>query len=109
VRHRKEAKFYALKYIDKERCIKQKAVKNIIQERKLLEDLEFPLIVNLRYAFQDDENMFMVIDLMLGGDLRFHLDRKGAMKEEVVRFYLAEVSLGLAYLHQKNIVHRYSK
>jgi len=65
-----------------------KAVGNIIQERKLLEkvsphplrspttrlirawQIDHPFVVNLRYAFQDDENCFFVIDLMLGGDLR---------------------------------------
>ena len=84
-----------------------RAVENIIQERRLLEEIEYPLVCNLRYAFQDDENLFMVLDLMLGGDLRFHLERQGNMKEEVVKFYVAEVSLGLHYLHSKKIVHRY--
>ncbi|CAG8630380.1 8754_t:CDS:2 [Ambispora leptoticha] len=83
-----------------------RAVENIVQERRLLEEIEYPLVCNLRYAFQDDENMFMVLDLMLGGDLRFHLERQGQMKEEVVKFYVAEVSLGLHYLHSKKIVHR---
>jgi serine/threonine protein kinase len=32
--------------------------------------IDHPFIVNLRYAFQDDENCFFVLDLMLGGDLR---------------------------------------
>jgi serine/threonine protein kinase len=32
--------------------------------------IDHPYIVNLRYAFQDDENCFFVLDLMLGGDLR---------------------------------------
>lgn len=66
----------------------------------------FCLLVLLQYAFQDDENMFMVLDLMLGGDLRFHLDRSGNMKEDVVRFYVAELALGLDYLHRLQIVHR---
>ena len=61
---------------------------------------------NLRFAFQDDENMFMVLDLMLGGDLRFHLDRMGTFTEEMVKFYVAEVASGLKYLHSKRIVHR---
>ena len=67
-----------------------KAVANIIQERRLLEEasndvlsfvyrssqresfsqVDHAFIVNLRYAFQDDENCFFVLDLMLGGDLR---------------------------------------
>ncbi|CAG8593826.1 6383_t:CDS:2, partial [Racocetra fulgida] len=83
-----------------------RAVENIIQERRLLEEIEYPLVCNLRYAFQDDENLFMVLDLMLGGDLRFHLERQACMREDVVKFYVAEVSLGLNYLHSKKIVHR---
>eukprot|EP00158_Paraphelidium_tribonemae_P006298 Partr_v1_DN27766_c1_g1_i3_m67244 putative AGC YANK protein kinase len=88
------------------KCIKMKAVNNIIQERRLLEAINYPFITNLRFAFQDDENMFMILDLMLGGDLRFHLDRNGPMKEAVVRFYCAELALSINYLHDKQIVHR---
>ena len=106
VQHKKDKKLYALKYINKAKCIKMKAVDNIIQERRLLEEVDFPLIVNLRFAFQDDENLFMVIDLMLGGDIRFHLDRQGSLKEEVALFITAEVALALNYLHTHSIIHR---
>ncbi|KAI8354675.1 kinase-like domain-containing protein [Blakeslea trispora] len=83
-----------------------RAVENIISERKLLEQINCNLIVNMRYAFQDDDNLFMVLDLMLGGDLRFHLDRLTTMPEEYVRFYAAEIAVSLHYLHSLNIVHR---
>jgi serine/threonine kinase 32 len=84
--------------------------------------IDHPFVVNLRYAFQDDENCFFVLDLMLGGDLRcelwviselvqelriVHLDRAGAMSEDVVRFYIAEIAMAIDYLHSKKIVHRY--
>jgi len=106
VQHKRSKKVYALKYIDKSRCLRQKAVANIIQERRLLEEIDHPFIVNLRYAFQDDENCFFVLDLMLGGDLRFHLDRKVYIKEEVVRFWIAELACALEYLHCQRIIHR---
>ncbi|KAF9160102.1 hypothetical protein DFQ26_005874 [Actinomortierella ambigua] len=106
VQHKKTKEIYALKYINKAKCIRMRAVENIIQERRLLEEVEFPLICNLRYAFQDDENLFMVLDLMLGGDLRFHLERAGPMREDVVRFYIAELALALDALHARRIVHR---
>lgn len=83
-----------------------RAVENIISERRLLEQIDYSLIVNLRYAFQDDENLFMVLDLMLGGDLRFHLERVGTLPEEQVQFYAAELALGLNYLHRRRIAHR---
>ncbi|GAA5921511.1 hypothetical protein JCM3775_003083 [Rhodotorula graminis] len=106
VQHKKTKALYALKYINKARISKQRAVNNIIQERRLLEEIDSPFVCNLRFAFQDDENLFMVLDLMLGGDLRFHLDRLGCMKEEVVRFYVAEMALALGDLHKLGIVHR---
>ncbi|GAA5887297.1 hypothetical protein JCM6882_002480 [Rhodosporidiobolus microsporus] len=106
VQHKKTKALYALKYINKARISKQRAVNNIIQERRLLEEIDSPFVCNLRFAFQDDENLFMVLDLMLGGDLRFHLDRLGSMKEEVVKFYIAEMALALGDLHKRGIVHR---
>nr|ODN95157.1 AGC/YANK protein kinase [Cryptococcus depauperatus CBS 7855] len=106
VQHKHTKTLFALKYINKQKCVKMKAVANIVQERRLLEEIDHPFVVNLRYAFQDDENCFFVLDLMLGGDLRFHLDRAGAMSEELVRFYAAEIALAINYLHSKRIVHR---
>lgn len=107
VQHKGTKQLYALKYINKTKCIQMRAVENIISERRLLEQISCNLIVNMRYAFQDDDNLFMILDLMLGGDLRFHLDRLGVMPEEYVRFYAAEVAVSLHYLHSLNIIHRY--
>lgn len=61
---------------------------------------------NLRFAFQDDENLFMILDLMLGGDFRFHLERMGTFSEDIVRFYAAEIASALNYLHEFKVVHR---
>ncbi|KAF5359219.1 hypothetical protein D9756_003139 [Leucocoprinus leucothites] len=106
VEHKRSKKLYALKYIDKSRCIRQKAVANVIQERRLLEEIDHPFVVNLRYAFQDDENCFFVLDLMLGGDLRFHLERRGYIREDIVIFWIAELASALDYLHRQRICHR---
>ncbi|KAF8817588.1 kinase-like protein [Phlegmacium glaucopus] len=106
VQHKQTGELYALKYINKAKCVKMKAVPNVIQERRLLEEVDHPFIVNLRYAFQDDENCFFVLDLMLGGDLRFHLERLGSMPEDTVCFYVAQLSSGLAFLHEMGIMHR---
>lgn len=106
MQHKQTNELYALKYINKAKCVKMRAVSNIVQERRLLEEIDHPYIVNLRYAFQDDDNCFFVLDLMLGGDLRFHLERLGHLPEEAVRFWVAELSSALDYLHSKRIVHR---
>ena len=50
-------------------------------------------------------NRYIVVDLMNGGDLRFHISRK-TFTEEAVRFWIAELGCALRYIHKQGIVHR---
>lgn len=106
VKRKSDKQLYAMKYINKAKCIEQKAIKNTIFERNLLENIKHPLMVNLRYAFQDEENMFMVLDLMLGGDLKYHMQQYGGFEERNIRVFAAEISCALMYLHSQGVVHR---
>lgn len=106
VQRKNDKALYAMKYINKRKCIDQRAVTNTVFERDLLESVHHPLIVNLRYAFQDDENMFMVLDLMLGGDLKYHVEHTGGFDERCVRQYAAEIASALMFLHDEGVVHR---
>ncbi|KAJ3013311.1 UNVERIFIED_CONTAM: hypothetical protein HDU68_000762 [Siphonaria sp. JEL0065] len=125
VKHLGTGKQYALKYIDKRECILKKAMEYVIEERNMLEYIQCPFVCNLRYAFQNDEALFMALDLKTGGDLRFALEagtiggftpgqieveitkpKRPTLAEDVVKFMIAEVCLGVAYLHSKNVVHR---
>lgn len=54
----------------------KKSVESILNERVLLAELESPFLVNMKYAFQDRETLYLVLDLMEGGDLRYHLSNK---------------------------------
>ncbi|KAI7818062.1 kinase-like domain-containing protein [Gamsiella multidivaricata] len=105
VKRRETGKMYALKYISKEQVIKMDAVRNIIRERQILESVDHAFVVNMRFAFQDDEYMYMCMDLMMGGDLRFHMNRR-SFGEDVVRFWIAEISSAVNHLHTLGIVHR---
>ncbi|KAG6036829.1 hypothetical protein E4U41_005485 [Claviceps citrina] len=96
---------FALKYIRKDEVVKSESVRNIIRERRMLEHVNHPFICNLRYSFQDVEYMYLVVDLMSGGDLRFHISRK-TFTEEAVRFWIAELGCALKYIHGQNIIHR---
>jgi serine/threonine kinase 32 len=100
-------KKYALKYINKKFCIQKNAVEHIFRERILLEEISHPFITNLKFAFQDDEHMFMVLDLAVGGDLKYHLDQIGAFTERSVKLYAAEITCALIYLHSNSIIHRF--
>ena len=57
--------------------------------------------------FQDDEDMFMVADLLLGGDLRYHIQQGVHFNERQVKLYLCEIALALDYLRSHRILHRY--
>ncbi|KAK1774997.1 kinase-like domain-containing protein [Copromyces sp. CBS 386.78] len=96
---------FALKYIRKDEVVRSESVRNIIRERRMLEHVNHPFICNLRYSFQDIEYMYLVVDLMSGGDLRFHISRK-TFTEAAVRFWIAELGCALRYVHQHNIIHR---
>ena len=61
---------FAMKYMNKAACIKKDAVRNVFREMDILKTLDHPFLVNQWYTFQDEEDMFMVVDLLLGGDLR---------------------------------------
>lgn len=51
--------------------------------------------------------MFMVVDLLLGGDLRYHLQQSVQFSEDAVKLYLCEMTLALDYLQSQHIIHRY--
>ena len=97
---------YAMKYMNKYACIKKDAVRNVLRELEILKFLEHPFLVNLWFAFQDEEDMFMVVDLLLGGDIRYHLQQVTKFDEPRVKLYLCELSLALSYLRSKKIIHR---
>ena len=57
-------------------------------------------------SFQDRDNLYLVMDLLTGGDLRYHICHKKKFSEEQTKFFLACVILGLEYIHSKNVIHR---
>lgn len=62
--------------------------------------------MNIHYAFQDRENLYLVIDLLTGGDLRFHIGKMRRFSENQSKFFIASLLLALSYLHEHGIIHR---
>lgn len=52
-----------------------------------------------------DFRRYIVVDLMNGGDLRFHISRK-CFTEDAIRFWIAELGCALKYIHSQGIIHR---
>lgn len=63
-------------------------------------------ITRLQYAFQDKENLYLVMEYLPGGDLLGLMIRHGAFDEELAKFYLAEIAVALNALHSFGFVHR---
>ncbi|CAK9806023.1 Serine/threonine-protein kinase 32B [Anthophora quadrimaculata] len=97
---------YAMKYVHKGECAERGALKNVAREVEILSQLEHPCLVNLWFSFQDEEDLFMVSDLLLGGDLRYHIQQEVMFTEESVILFVAEIALALDYLQSHKIVHR---
>ncbi|KAI8901055.1 kinase-like domain-containing protein [Globomyces pollinis-pini] len=100
-------KQYALKYMEKRSIVRGKSTTHVFRERMILQSMQHPYIIGLRYAFQDDDYLFMVLELAKGGDLRFHLSgKRKSIDDFTIQLYTAEIASGLAYMHSYRIVHR---
>ncbi|XP_068958757.1 serine/threonine-protein kinase 32A isoform X1 [Petaurus breviceps papuanus] len=99
-------KMYAMKYMNKQKCVERNEVRNVFKELQIMQCLEHPFLVNLWYSFQDEEDMFMVVDLLLGGDLRYHLQQNVRFQEDAVKLFICELSMALDYLQNQRIIHR---
>ncbi|XP_060748821.1 serine/threonine-protein kinase 32B-like [Tachysurus vachellii] len=106
VQKRDTRKLYAMKYMNKHVCVERDEVRHVCRELQILQEIQHPFLVNLWYSFQDEEDMFMVVDLLLGGDLRYHLQQNVQFKEETVKLYICELALALDYLQSCHIIHR---
>ena len=90
------------------KVIDKKSINSIIYERELLSRINHPLIINLQYAFQDYNNLYLVLDLLTGGDLRYQIGhhRRQYFTEQQAKFFVSCIISALYYIHNKNIIHR---
>lgn len=92
--------------MSKLKIIDKKSEKSINSEREFLSILHHPFIVNMHYAFQDQDNLYLVMDMLSGGDLRYHISRYRRFSEEQTRFFIACMVYSLEYIHSNNVIHR---
>ena len=104
--YRKTKEKYALKEMSKAKIIDKNSQKFINNELSLLKKLHNDFIVNINYAFQDKDNLYLVIDFLSGGDLRYHISRYHNFSEEQTRFFISNIIQGLSHIHSHNIIHR---
>ncbi|XP_036323449.1 serine/threonine-protein kinase 32A isoform X2 [Rhagoletis pomonella] len=106
VQKRDSGILYAMKYVSRSACESRGALGGVIKEVELLATLEHPFLVNLWFSFQDEEDLFMVCDLLTGGDLRYHLQNRVEFSEKCVALLVCELGSALEYLQKQRVVHR---
>jgi serine/threonine protein kinase len=106
VRFKKDNCIYALKSLKKNKLKEEKHIEHTKTERKILEIVHHPFIVSLKFAFQTEKKLYLVMDCYTGGELFYHLRHKGRFSEEIAKFYLAQIVLSLEFLHNKKIIYR---
>ncbi|QPH01272.1 cAMP-dependent protein kinase catalytic subunit [Epichloe festucae Fl1] len=106
VQSKHNQRFYAIKVLKKAQVVKMKQVEHTNDERRMLSDVKHPFLITLWGTFQDWKNVYMVMDFVEGGELFSLLRKSGRFPNPVAKFYAAEATLALEYLHSKNIIYR---
>uniref|UniRef100_A0A452DRR4 G protein-coupled receptor kinase n=1 Tax=Capra hircus TaxID=9925 RepID=A0A452DRR4_CAPHI len=101
---RATGKMYACKRLEKKRVKKRKGESMALNEKQILEKVNSRFVVSVRTK----DALCLVLTIMNGGDLKFHIYNMGnpGFEEERALFYAAEILCGLEDLHHENIVYR---
>lgn len=106
-KHKSEQKIYAVKVINKQMILKHNEKRHVMSERNvLLQNLRHPFLVAMHYSFQSRDKLYFVLDYANGGEMFYHLSKERVFDENRARFYAAEITLALGYLHSEGIVYR---
>ncbi|XP_029546937.1 G protein-coupled receptor kinase 6 [Salmo trutta] len=105
---RATGKMYACKKLEKKRIKKRKGESMALNEKQILEKVNSRFVVSLAYAYETKDALCLVLTLMNGGDLKFHIYHMGdaGFEEKRAVFYSAELACGLEDLHRERIVYR---
>ncbi|RDB18028.1 Serine/threonine-protein kinase gad8 [Hypsizygus marmoreus] len=106
VRKRDTQRIYALKTIRKAHIVTRNEITHTLAERLVLAQVNSPFIVPLKFSFQSQQKLYLVLAFVNGGELFHHLQRESRFNEERSRFYSAELLLALEHLHELDVVYR---
>ncbi|KAH9814655.1 RIM15-related serine/threonine-protein kinase [Melampsora americana] len=99
--------YYAIKILKKQDMIAKNQIMNVKSERKILmNQADSDFVVKLYYTFSSRDHLYLVMEYLNGGDCAALVKALGNLPEEWTRNYVAEVVMGLEYLHSTGVVHR---
>lgn len=106
VRLKETGEVFAMKSMVKDSMIKKNQVAHVKAERDALANAANGWVVTLHYSFQDDDNLYLVMDFLPGGDLMTLLIKQDVLPEAAVRFYAAEAIMAIQSVHDLGYIHR---
>ncbi|KAJ1310892.1 hypothetical protein OPQ81_009407 [Rhizoctonia solani] len=108
VREKKSDKLFAMKVLSKKEMIARKKIKRALAEQEILATANHPFIVTLYHSFQSDDYLYFCMEYCAGGEFfRALQTRPGkCLSEDDARFYAAEVTAALEYLHLMGFIYR---
>ncbi|CAJ0586143.1 unnamed protein product, partial [Mesorhabditis spiculigera] len=107
VRMRHVGEIYAMKILNKWEMLRRAETACFREERDVLVFGDRRWITNLHFAFQDESNLYLVMDYYVGGDMLTLLSKfDDHIPEEMARFYMAEMVLAIDSVHRLGYVHR---
>jgi serine/threonine kinase 38 len=90
----------------KDEMYKKNQILHVRAERDVLSEAKIPWVVELKYSFQDEIYLYLVMEFCPGGDLMSLLINKDILSEEEARFYIAELILSVENVHKLKCIHR---
>jgi beta-adrenergic-receptor kinase len=95
-----------MKVMNKRRIKMKRSEQLALNERNALAAVESSFVVNLKYSFHSKAEVYLILDLMTGGDLGYLLHQKGRFPKRECQYYAARIALGLQALHDQHYVYR---
>lgn len=96
---------WAIKKVNKEKA-GSSTVKLLEREVNILKSVKHKHIIHLEQVFETPKQMYLVMELCEDGELKEVLDTKGHFSENETRLIIQSLASAIAYLHNKDIVHR---
>ncbi|KAF9196471.1 camp-dependent protein kinase catalytic subunit [Haplosporangium sp. Z 11] len=100
------SRFYALKVLKKRQVVQSNQVEHVNEEKRILQQIRHPFLIKTWGTFQDQSNLYIVMDYVVGGELFSVLRRMQRFSNSVAKFYACQALLALEYLHGNDIIYR---